>query len=48
MGSAEVKERLSKLGAEPFLMTPAAFDRFLADETAKTQQLVRAAGIKLN
>jgi tripartite-type tricarboxylate transporter receptor subunit TctC len=48
MSSADVKERLAKLGAEPFLMAPAAFDRFLADETAKTQQLVRAAGIKLN
>jgi tripartite-type tricarboxylate transporter receptor subunit TctC len=48
MGSADVKGRLAKLGAEPFLMAPAAFDRFLADETAKTQQLVRAAGIKLN
>ena len=48
LASSEVKERLDKLGAEPFLMTPAAFDGFLADETAKTQQLVRAAGIKLN
>lgn len=48
MNSAEVKERLDKLGAEPFLMPPAAFDKFLVDETAKTQQLVRAAGIKLN
>ena len=48
MGSADIKERLDKLGAEPFLMAPSAFDKFLADETAKTQQLVRAAGIKLN
>jgi tripartite-type tricarboxylate transporter receptor subunit TctC len=47
MTSAEVKERLDKLGAEPFVMTPAAFDRFIVDETAKTLQLVRAAGIKL-
>jgi tripartite-type tricarboxylate transporter receptor subunit TctC len=48
MSSAEVKERLDKLGAEAFLMAPAAFDRFIIDETAKTQQIVRAAGIKLN
>jgi tripartite-type tricarboxylate transporter receptor subunit TctC len=48
MNSADVKARLDKLGAEPFLMPPAAFDKFLVDETAKTQQLVRAAGIKLN
>lgn len=48
MISAETKDRLNKLGAEPFVMAPAAFDRFLADETTKTLQLVRAAGIKLN
>ncbi|HEY2190659.1 MAG TPA: tripartite tricarboxylate transporter substrate-binding protein [Caldimonas sp.] len=48
MTSAETKERLDKLGAEPFVMAPAAFDRFLADETAKAQQIVRAAGIKVN
>ena len=47
MGSAEVRERLDKLGAEPFLMPPPTFDKFIVDETAKTQQLVRAAGIKL-
>ncbi len=48
MASVDVKERLDKLGAEPFLMPPSAFDRFIVDETAKTQQLVRAAGIKLS
>jgi tripartite-type tricarboxylate transporter receptor subunit TctC len=48
MSSAEMKERLDKLGAEPFLMTPAAFDRFVVEETARAQQIVQAAGIKLN
>ena len=48
MSSADMKERLDKLGAEPFLMSPAAFDKFIVDETAKSQQIVRAAGIKLN
>ena len=48
MASADMKERLDKLGAEPFLMSPAAFDKFLVDETAKAQQIVRAAGIKVN
>jgi tripartite-type tricarboxylate transporter receptor subunit TctC len=48
MASAETKERLDKLGAEPFVMAPAAFDRFLADETAKAEQIVRTAGIKVN
>jgi tripartite-type tricarboxylate transporter receptor subunit TctC len=48
MASADMKERLDKLGAEPFLMSPAAFDKFIVDETAKSQQIVRAAGIKAN
>ena len=48
MASAEMKERLDKLGAEPFLLSPAAFDKFIVDETAKAQQIVRAAGIKVN
>ena len=48
MTSADLKDRLDKLGAEPFLMPPAAFDKFIVDETAKAQQIVRAAGIKLN
>lgn len=48
MTSPETKDRLDKLGAEPFVMAPAAFDRFLAEETAKAQQVVRNAGIKLN
>jgi tripartite-type tricarboxylate transporter receptor subunit TctC len=48
MTSADMKERLDKLGAEPFLMAPAAFDRFVVDETARSQQIVHAAGIKVN
>jgi tripartite-type tricarboxylate transporter receptor subunit TctC len=48
MTSAETKQRLDKLGAEPFVLAPAAFDRFLADETQKAQQIVRSAGIRLN
>jgi len=48
MTSVEMKERLDKLGAEPFLLSPAAFDKFIVDETAKSQQVVRAAGIKVN
>jgi tripartite-type tricarboxylate transporter receptor subunit TctC len=48
MTSTEMRERLDKLGAEPFVMTPAAFNKFVVDETAKSQQIVRAAGIKLN
>jgi tripartite-type tricarboxylate transporter receptor subunit TctC len=48
MAAPELKERLDKLGAEPFTMPSADFDRFLADETAKAQQVVKAAGIKVD
>jgi tripartite-type tricarboxylate transporter receptor subunit TctC len=48
MSSAEMKERLDKLGAEPFLLAPSAFDRFVVEETARAQQIVQAAGIRIN
>jgi tripartite-type tricarboxylate transporter receptor subunit TctC len=48
MNSAEMKERLDKLGAEPFLLAPSAFDRFVVEETARAQQIVQAAGIRIN
>jgi tripartite-type tricarboxylate transporter receptor subunit TctC len=48
MASPELKERLDKLGAEPFTMPSAQFNKFIADETAKAQQVVRAASIKVD
>ena len=48
MAAPELKERLDKLGAEPFLMKPAQFDKFIVDETAKAEKVVKAAGIKVN
>ncbi len=48
MAAPELKERLDKLGAEPFLMKPAEFDQFIADETTKADKVVKAAGIKVN
>jgi tripartite-type tricarboxylate transporter receptor subunit TctC len=48
MNSAEMKERLDTLGAEPFLLAPSAFDRFVVEETARAQQIVQAAGIRIN
>jgi tripartite-type tricarboxylate transporter receptor subunit TctC len=48
MTAPDLKERLDKLGAEPFVMPPAEFDKFLAEETAKAQQVVKAAGIKVD
>ncbi|WP_431274542.1 tripartite tricarboxylate transporter substrate binding protein [Variovorax ureilyticus] len=48
MESPDLKARLDKLGAEPFTMPSAQFDKFLALETAKAQQVVKAAGIKVD
>ena len=48
MTAPDLKERLDKLGAEPFTMPSAQFDKFVVDETAKAQQVVKAAGIKMD
>ncbi|CAN7156697.1 tripartite tricarboxylate transporter substrate binding protein [Variovorax paradoxus] len=48
MASPELKERLDKLGAEPFTMPSAQFNKFIADETTKAQQVVKAASIKVD
>ncbi len=46
MLSPDLKERLDKLGAEPFTMASDQFNSFIAAETAKGAQVVKAAGIK--
>jgi tripartite-type tricarboxylate transporter receptor subunit TctC len=46
--SAELKERTSKMGAEPMPMTPPEFDAYLRNEIATNAALVKAAGIKVN
>ena len=46
--SAEMRERLARLGAEPMVMTPAQFDAHLRDELRMNEQLVKAAGISAN
>lgn len=43
----EVRERLEKLGATPFVMAQGAFEKFLVDETAAAARLVKAAGIRV-
>ncbi len=48
MASPDLKDRLDKLGAEPFTMSSAQFDRFIAEETAKGARVVKAAGIKVD
>jgi len=46
--SAEMRERLSRVGAEPMVMTPAQFDAHIRDELRMNEQLVKAAGISAN
>jgi tripartite-type tricarboxylate transporter receptor subunit TctC len=46
--SAEMRERLSRLGAEPMVMTPAQFDAHIRDELRMNEPLVKAAGISAN
>jgi len=48
MAAADVKDRLDKVGAEPFVLAPTDFDRFIASETTKAQEVVRKAGIKVD
>jgi tripartite-type tricarboxylate transporter receptor subunit TctC len=42
----EVRARYQQLGAEPLMMTPAAFDKFLAADTAAMGEITKAAGIR--
>ena len=43
----DVRERLAALGAEPMVMTPAEFRKFMRDEIEDSARVVKAAGIKL-
>jgi len=42
----DVRERLAALGAEPMVMTPAEFRKFMRDEIDDAAKVVKAAGIK--
>jgi len=46
LASADVKERLRKLGAEPMLMTIPEFTQFVQREIADSQRIIQAAGLK--
>ncbi|MGQ0651487.1 MAG: tripartite tricarboxylate transporter substrate binding protein [Betaproteobacteria bacterium] len=46
LGSAEVTERLAKLGTEPMSMTPAQSDAFIAREYHDLGKVMRDAGLK--
>jgi tripartite-type tricarboxylate transporter receptor subunit TctC len=43
----KIKERLAVLGCVPMPMTPAGFGKFIADETVKWGNVIRAANIKM-
>jgi tripartite-type tricarboxylate transporter receptor subunit TctC len=45
--SADVKERLANLGAEPMVMTPAEFKKFVQTEIDESGKVIKAAGIKV-
>lgn len=46
LAAPEVRERLTKLGAEPMTMTPAEFARFVRSEIDDSARIIKAAGIK--
>jgi tripartite-type tricarboxylate transporter receptor subunit TctC len=46
LNAPDVRERLTKLGAEPMDYAPDAFNVYIRDEIAANAALVRAAGIK--
>jgi tripartite-type tricarboxylate transporter receptor subunit TctC len=46
MASADMKERLLKLGSEPWTMSPEEFDALRRKELVENERLVKAAGIK--
>jgi tripartite-type tricarboxylate transporter receptor subunit TctC len=43
----EMKDRLAKLGSEPWTMSPEAFDALRRKELVDNERLVKAAGIKM-
>jgi tripartite-type tricarboxylate transporter receptor subunit TctC len=42
-----MRARFASLGAEPMLMTPAEFGKYIAAETEKWGKVVKEAGIKV-
>ena len=46
--TADAKERMAKIGADPMLMSPKEFDAYIRAELASNAALVKAAGIKVN
>jgi tripartite-type tricarboxylate transporter receptor subunit TctC len=47
-GDPAIKARFADFGAEPMPMTPAAFGKFVADETDRWSKVLKFAGVKLD
>jgi len=47
LGAPDLRERLNNLGAEPMIMSPADFARFVRAELEAAVRVVKAAGIKV-
>jgi tripartite-type tricarboxylate transporter receptor subunit TctC len=48
MDSSELKERLSKMGADPATMTPVEFNKFIISEQTKYQKVIKLSGAKID
>ena len=46
--SAETRDHMAKLGAEPMIMSPDQFDAYIRAEIASNAVLVKAAGVRAN
>jgi tripartite-type tricarboxylate transporter receptor subunit TctC len=46
LADGKIKARLAELGSVPMPMSPAKFEEFIVDETAKWAKVIRAANIK--
>jgi tripartite-type tricarboxylate transporter receptor subunit TctC len=47
LAKPEVKEAWGKQGAEPMIMTPAEFDKYLRGDIEKWAKVIQTAGIKV-
>ncbi|MBC7380988.1 MAG: tripartite tricarboxylate transporter substrate binding protein, partial [Burkholderiaceae bacterium] len=46
LANPEVKDRMTKLGADPFPMTPDAFNAFIRTEMDSAARIAKAANLK--
>jgi tripartite-type tricarboxylate transporter receptor subunit TctC len=47
LADPKLKARFAEIGAEPMMVTPAEFEKFVVDETEKWANVIRAANIKV-